>query len=138
LNNHLHGRGDLLANHRQRKIEPRHQDHALDAGKRDALSQALATSELLLGHGARALDASRGEPAFVFELGGRSFGNPDFVKLAEAFGAAAWRLQSAEELGRRLREALALDRPSLIVVPIDYSALDVALSEELGAEIVST
>ncbi len=69
---------------------------------------------------------------------GVEFGNPDFVKLAEAFGAAAWRLQSAEELGLRLRQALALDRPSLIVVPIDYSALDVALSEELGAEIVST
>ncbi len=66
------------------------------------------------------------------------FGNPDFVKLAEAFGAAAWRLESADELGQRLREALALDRPSLIVVPIDYSAMDVALSEELGREIVST
>ncbi len=65
------------------------------------------------------------------------FGNPDFVKLAESFGAAAWRLESADELGRRLREALALDRPSLIVVPIDYSAIDVAL-EELGREIVST
>ena len=46
---------------------------ALDAGKRDALTEALATSGLLAGHGARALDASRGEPAFVFELGGRSF-----------------------------------------------------------------
>ncbi|MBV8987937.1 MAG: acetolactate synthase large subunit, partial [Solirubrobacterales bacterium] len=69
---------------------------------------------------------------------GVEFGNPDFVKLAEAFGAAAWRLRSAEELGQRLRQALSLERPSLIVVPIDYSALDVALSEELGAEIVST
>ena len=46
---------------------------ALDAGKRDALTEALATSGLLAGHGGRALDASRGEPAFVFELGGRSF-----------------------------------------------------------------
>jgi phosphoribosylformylglycinamidine cyclo-ligase len=46
---------------------------ALDAGKRDALTEALATSSLLAGHGGRALDASRGEPAFVFELGGRTF-----------------------------------------------------------------
>lgn len=46
---------------------------ALDAGKRDALTEALATSSLLTAHGGRALDASRGEPAFVFELGGRSF-----------------------------------------------------------------
>ena len=45
---------------------------ALDAGKRDALSQALSTSQLLLAHGARPRDDSRGEPAFVFELAGRA------------------------------------------------------------------
>jgi phosphoribosylformylglycinamidine cyclo-ligase len=44
---------------------------ALDAGKRSALSEALATSGLLAASGARALDESRGEPAFVFEAGGR-------------------------------------------------------------------
>lgn len=46
----------------------------LDAGKRDALTAALATSPLLAAHGGLAVDASRGEPAFVFELGGRTFG----------------------------------------------------------------
>jgi phosphoribosylformylglycinamidine cyclo-ligase len=46
---------------------------ALDAGKRLAIAKALSTSPLLQGRGGRALDASRGEPAFVFELGGRSF-----------------------------------------------------------------
>lgn len=46
----------------------------LDAGKRDALTAALATSPLLTAHGGLAVDASRGEPAFVFELGGRTFG----------------------------------------------------------------
>src|SRR6202035_5867230 len=45
---------------------------ALDAGKRLAMAKALSTSSLLAAHGARALDSSRGEPAFVFELGGRS------------------------------------------------------------------
>jgi phosphoribosylformylglycinamidine cyclo-ligase len=43
---------------------------ALDGGKRMAMARALATSPLLLAHGGRALDASRGEPAFVFELDG--------------------------------------------------------------------
>jgi phosphoribosylformylglycinamidine cyclo-ligase len=43
---------------------------ALDAGKRMAMARALATSPLLVAHGGRALDASRGEPAFVFELDG--------------------------------------------------------------------
>ncbi|HLB21177.1 MAG TPA: AIR synthase-related protein [Solirubrobacteraceae bacterium] len=46
---------------------------ALDAGKRLAIAKALSTSGLLAARGARALDASRGEPAFVFELDGRAF-----------------------------------------------------------------
>jgi phosphoribosylformylglycinamidine cyclo-ligase len=46
---------------------------ALDAGKRSAIARALSTSSLLLARGGRALDSSRGEPAFVFELDGRAF-----------------------------------------------------------------
>ncbi len=65
------------------------------------------------------------------------FGNPDFVKLADAFGMPAWRCGTADEFGPRLRQALALDVPTLIVVPIDYS-VDVAISEQLGAETVAT
>jgi acetolactate synthase-1/2/3 large subunit len=68
---------------------------------------------------------------------GTDFTNPDFVRLAEAFGLAAFRCEAVEDLGRHLRHALALDVPSLIVVPIDYS-IDVAISEELGAETVAT
>ncbi len=45
----------------------------LDAGKRDAVAHALSTSALLARRGGQALDASRGSPAFVFELDGRSF-----------------------------------------------------------------
>ncbi len=68
---------------------------------------------------------------------GTDFTNPDFVKLAESFGMPAWRCESVEEYPQRLRQALALDVPSLIVLPIDYS-LDVAISEELGTETVAT
>jgi acetolactate synthase I/II/III large subunit len=68
---------------------------------------------------------------------GVDFGNPDFVKLAEAFGAPAWRCASAGEFSERLTHALTLDVPSVIVVPIDYS-VDVAISRELGAETVAT
>jgi phosphoribosylformylglycinamidine cyclo-ligase len=46
---------------------------ALDAGKRLAMAKALSTSSLLGARGGRALDASRGEPAFVFELGEQTF-----------------------------------------------------------------
>jgi acetolactate synthase I/II/III large subunit len=72
---------------------------------------------------------------------GRHFGvdftNPDFVKLADSFGCAAWRCESVGDFARHLDHALTLDIPSLIVVPIDYS-MDVAISEELGTETVVT
>lgn len=45
---------------------------ALDEGKRSAMAKALATSPLLAARGGRALDASRGEPAFAFEFDGRT------------------------------------------------------------------
>ena len=68
---------------------------------------------------------------------GVDFGPTDFVKLADAFGVPGWRCTSADDFAVRLREALALDVPSVIVVPIDYS-VDVAISRELGAETVAT
>jgi phosphoribosylformylglycinamidine cyclo-ligase len=47
---------------------------ALDEGKRQALTAALATSDLLRAHpGGLANDISRGEPAFVFDLAGQTF-----------------------------------------------------------------
>ncbi len=47
---------------------------ALAAGKRDALTAALATSPLLAARGGAALDGSRGEPAFVFRFGDQTLG----------------------------------------------------------------
>jgi acetolactate synthase-1/2/3 large subunit len=67
---------------------------------------------------------------------GTDFTNPDFVRLADAFGMPAWRIEAVGDFGPTLRRALDLDVPSLIVLPIDYS-LDVAISEELGTETVA-
>ncbi|HVL94487.1 MAG TPA: acetolactate synthase large subunit [Solirubrobacteraceae bacterium] len=70
---------------------------------------------------------------------GRHFGvdftNPDFVKLAEAFGLPGFRCESVEDFGAHLRRALDLDVPSIVVAPIDYS-MDIGLQEQLGAETV--
>ena len=44
----------------------------LDAAKREAMAAALATSAAPRARGARALDDSRGEPAFAFQLGART------------------------------------------------------------------
>ena len=48
---------------------------------------------------------------------GAALHNPDFVKLAEAYGARGVRVE-AGQLETALREALAIDAPTLIEVPV--------------------
>jgi acetolactate synthase-1/2/3 large subunit len=43
--------------------------------------------------------------------------NPDFVKLAEAFGIAAFRAESAAELEQVVASAIALNAPAVVHVP---------------------
>jgi acetolactate synthase-1/2/3 large subunit len=43
--------------------------------------------------------------------------NPDFVRLAESFGAAAYRARTPDELQRVLSRALSDDAPALVEVP---------------------
>ena len=52
---------------------------------------------------------------------GLSFNNPDFVALAESFGAKGVRIQSAEAFKPALQRALGAKGVHVIVVPIDYT-----------------
>ena len=58
----------------------------------------------------------------ITRFDGRAIGaelhNPDFVKLAEAYGARGVRAQGPDELEASLREALAVEAPTLIEVPV--------------------
>lgn len=55
---------------------------------------------------------------------GVDYGNsPDFVKLAEAFGAAGFEAASYDELERTVKTAMAQRVPSVIRVPIDRDEL---------------
>ncbi|MCY3727994.1 MAG: biosynthetic-type acetolactate synthase large subunit [Nitrospira sp.] len=45
--------------------------------------------------------------------------SPDFVKLAEAYGAAGLRIQKVNEVDDGIREAMAIDKPVFIDVPVD-------------------
>lgn len=44
---------------------------------------------------------------------------PDFVKLAEAYGAAGLRIQKVNDVDDGIREALAIDKPVFVDVPVD-------------------
>jgi acetolactate synthase I/II/III large subunit len=52
---------------------------------------------------------------------GVSFSNPDFVRLAESFGAVGIKLESCGEFENVLTDALKNTVPVIIDVPIDYS-----------------
>ncbi len=51
---------------------------------------------------------------------GATFGDPDFVKLGESFGAAAFRIDAADQIVPTLKKALACEGPALIEMPVDY------------------
>ena len=61
-----------------------------------------------------------------------TFGNPDFVRFAESFGARGYAIGAADELLPTLRTALDDDAVSVIACPVDY-AENTKLVEALGA-----
>jgi acetolactate synthase-1/2/3 large subunit len=63
---------------------------------------------------------------------GVAFGNPDFVALGRSFGIPAFRPADSTQLAACLAQALAVDGPALVEVPIDYRE-NLRLTERLGA-----
>ena len=49
-----------------------------------------------------------------------SFGNPDWLTLAHAFGWNGHRVTRSRDLGETLERAFQEAGPSLVVIPIDY------------------
>ena len=84
----------------------------LDAGKRRALTASLATSALLAARpGGRAIDASRGEPAFVFDFGGQTL-----ALVLEGLGTKAMIARAVlDELGENRFADVAYDTVAAIV-----------------------
>ncbi len=66
-----------------------------------------------------------------FEDFGMSFGNPDFVRYAQAYGAKGSRVTAVEDLVPMLEAAFAEGGVHLVDVPIDYSENTRVLVDEL-------
>jgi len=73
---------------------------------------AVVFNDSSYGNVARDLDESWGGQY------GAELQNPDFMKLADAFGVAGLRAKAPTEVGRLVREAIDLDRPALVEVPV--------------------
>lgn len=69
-----------------------------------------------------------------FQYFGLDYGNPDFVKYAEAYGAKGHRVQSTDQLPNLLNECLNGSGVHLIEVPVDYSENEKVLIEELKSK----
>ncbi|HZH08653.1 MAG TPA: acetolactate synthase large subunit [Lautropia sp.] len=68
-----------------------------------------------------------------FEDWGLTYGNPDFVKYAESYGANGHRVESAESLPDLLKHCLDTPGVHLIDCPVDYSENDQILNKDLRA-----
>jgi acetolactate synthase-1/2/3 large subunit len=66
-----------------------------------------------------------------FEDFGMRFGNPDFVRYAEAYGAKGSRITAVDQLVPTIEAALAGGGVHLLDVPIDYSENTRVLVDEL-------
>jgi len=64
---------------------------------------------------------------------GLSFGNPDFVLYANAYGASGHRIESIERFVPTLESAFQSGGVHLITIPIDYAENVRVLVDELGA-----
>ena len=71
------------------------------------------------------------QAAMKFDDYGLSFGNPDFVKYAESYGAAGHRVERGEDLEKCLSRCLSLPGVHIIDVPVDYSENQKVLVDEL-------
>jgi acetolactate synthase I/II/III large subunit len=62
---------------------------------------------------------------------GLEYGNPDFVKYAESYGARGWRVEATDELLPRIEACLTEKAVHLIDVPVDYSLNDEKLNKTI-------
>jgi acetolactate synthase-1/2/3 large subunit len=68
---------------------------------------------------------------------GMTFGNPDFVEYAEAYGATGTRVRTIREFIPALEEAFAAGGVQLVAVPIDYSENQRVLVDELRMRVAA-
>src|SRR5439155_5782330 len=90
--------------------------HELETAKRERT----ATVNLVFRDGG--LGSIRWKQMAKFgRMTGTGFDNPDFVRLAEAFGIRGFRVEHPSELSSVLSEALGEASPTVVDIPVDYS-----------------
>jgi acetolactate synthase-1/2/3 large subunit len=70
---------------------------------------------------------NKGFPGFALD-----YGNPDFVRYAESYGAVGMRVKEGDDLSRVLEEAFAMKTVVVVECPIDYSVNYETFSKEIA------
>ncbi len=66
-----------------------------------------------------------------FDDWGLQYGNPDFIKYAESYGAMGYRVEDTAKLGTMLEHCLNAPGVHLVEVPVDYSDNDRILNKDI-------
>ena len=98
----ISGDGGFLFNAQELSTAARHRINVV----------AVVFNDSSYGNVARDLDESWGGQY------GAELQNPDFMKLADAYGVVGMRAKEPTEVGRVVREAIEKDRPVLVEVPV--------------------
>ena len=68
----------------------------------------------------------------ILRISGWTYGNPDFSRFAESFGATGLKVKEGDDLAEVLEKAFSLNKVTVIECPIDYSVNYETFSIELG------
>jgi acetolactate synthase-1/2/3 large subunit len=66
-----------------------------------------------------------------FQEFGLDYGNPDFVKYAESYGAHGYRVEQSSQLSELMIRCHAKPGVHVIEVPVDYSENDQILNQDI-------
>ncbi len=83
-----------------------------------AVQEGINVVTLVFNNNSLGASYSEQENRFSGRVIGTRLHNPDFAKLAEVYGATGMKLSSHEELGDALHNALAVNGPVVIEIPI--------------------
>ena len=92
-----------------------------------AVREKIATVTIIMNNNEWGEETEHQRNMFPGRIVGSDITNPRFDKLAELFGARGFYVERAEDVGDALKEALALDLPSLIEIPVDPDELPVSV-----------
>lgn len=88
-----------------------------------AVAEEINTTVVVLDNGIWGAEKSYQRDFFGGRFIGSDLRNPPFESVAELYGAAGYRVTAADQIEDIVKQALADERPSVVVIPMDPDAI---------------